>query len=231
MADAAVVGRDLSSGEQHRPPRAWSASRKPSSAPAGCAELVLPDRERRDPDAAADEHRAAPVDAGAAKADARAGRADSSSSPARARTGGAVPGPTSSSRNSSSGAPRRSAHAREGARQERPLRPPPHPTARGREHVELAGLRAAARRVLAAQHDVRPELLAARDRRPRGGRTAPARGRRSPGAGCLRVDLLQRDHLGSPCAAAAAIARAAAIPPDIVVMHGIRRATAAVRIS
>jgi hypothetical protein len=35
---------------------------------------------------------------------------------------------------------------------------------------------------------------------------------------------------GSPCAAAA-IARTAAIPPDIVVMQGIRLATAAARIS
>ncbi len=47
----------------------------------------------------------------------------------------------------------------------------------------------------------------------------------------LVVDLLEGDHLLARAAAGAEIARAAAIPPAIVVMQGMPRATAAERIS
>ena len=60
VADRAVVGRDPRAGSSAAP-AACAASRKPSSVSRRGAERVLPDRQRRDADAAADEQRPAPV--------------------------------------------------------------------------------------------------------------------------------------------------------------------------
>ena len=78
------------------------------------------------------------------------------------------------------------------------------------------------RRVVATRERLRPFAARARQATSRRSRRRGSRCRAAAPAARPRAARLRR---------AAAIARAAAIPPDIVVMHGIPRATAAARIS
>ena len=148
----------------------------------------------------------------------RAGRRAASPSPASSSHSRCVPGPTSSRKNSTrpSSPVRRTETARRGTA----ARAPPAPPLGRGQHVELARLGARGR-VARTRGPRRARPLGGRATRPGGGRT---------GALTARVDLLQRDHVGSP-SRAARIARAAAWPPESVVMQGIPRATAARRIS
>src|SRR5205085_2692407 len=114
--------------------------------------------------------------------------------------------------------------------QERPLTAAAAPPRRRRQHVELAGAGSRAAAVRAAEHDVGAVTLARED-----GGVPPAEGsgRRSAHGTSVgrRAWMSCKARTGNAPRRAAAIARAAAIPPAIVVMHGIDRATAALRIS
>ena len=163
-ADRAVVGRDPRVAQQ---PRALGVRRVAEAEQRRRAERVLPDRERRDPDAAADEQRAAlaPPARGSRRP---SGPSSHSPSPARSSHSRRVPGPTSSKQEVERAvlvAPQ----DRERARQERPLVGAPAPALARGEHVELARLRQRAVGV-EHRHDV---VGAVRGARPRTGQSAP----------------------------------------------------------
>ena len=195
--------------------------------------MVLPDRQRRDPDPAADEQRRA---ARARRAKADPERAEDPETVARAEL--AQPFRSRSDvldqelELVTTG--RRAQHA-EGPGQERPLAVPPTPALGGGQHVELPGLRAGPVGVGGPQNGVGPMLLA-----PGDGHVATAERRphavddRRAGAQCtseVRAWISCSETTCGSWRRAAEIARAAAIPPAIVVMHGIPRAMAAERIS
>ena len=203
------------------------------------AQRVLPDRERRDPHPAADEQRAPPV---TRRAEPEPERPDEQQRVAGGELAQPVrPGSDVLDQEPQLIATRRSPQDAERAGQERPPVLSSTPTCGGGEHVELPGRWARAAGIRGAQNDVVAEPLARDDRR-----AAPAERRLDAvGAQCRRSGV-RADACACPCTCAwiswsestpgslrraAAIARAAAIPPDIVVMHGIPRAIAAERIS
>ena len=123
MAGRAVVGGDLGVVEQRRAARVLGVAEAEQRRRA--AELVLPDRQRRDPDAAADQQRRPAV--------TRRREADPQRAEDRQLVAGvsshsrSVPGPTSSSMNCSSSVPagaRSTENAR--GRNGRCDAPPPH---------------------------------------------------------------------------------------------------------
>ena len=202
--------RGVAEAEQRRRRRARRAQR------------VLEDRQRRDADAAADEQRAAAV----LRRREAAARAGPSTHSAVARAQLAQPlGARADVLEQELRARRRAvARDREGARQERPLVLPAAPALGGGEHAELARPRARDRRGRRREHAVGAELAARRDGQqapaPSGARTRPSAPRlaltrgASARAGARAVELLQGEHLGLAARARAAIARAAASPPD-----------------
>lgn len=123
----------------------------------------------------------------------------------------------------------RAQHA-ERTRKERTLAGSSTPPLGGGEHVELPSLRSRPGGILAAQHDVGPVSLsgldldaAAAERCSHAVAAQPTSLRLAPWISWSAITA------GAP-RRAAEIALAAAIPPDIVVMQGMPRATAAVRI-
>ena len=226
--------------EQRRPPRRGrpSGSRAAPSRPRRSSSCEA--QQRRGADAAAHEQRP--------RARRRAGRKPMPSGPderqalARraARPAARCPGPTSSSRKLELAVLAR-ARVGEGARQVGPLVLPSAPAARRGQHVELARLgvggpaaveradqRRRRRAARTARHVRGPPLgrgerarlsRSQRDRPP--GRSARPSRRCSSWSDTTSVSPLRL----------ARIARCAALAPDIVVMQGMPRATAARRIS
>ena len=130
MAAAAVVGRDLRA-RAGAPRRRRARRRGIRAARSPVAELVLPDRQRRDPDAAADQQRPPSV-ARPARSRCRADRRATVRPRARARTGGWSPArrPRPGTEARPHRRPRRrgaGAQDAERARQERPLAGSPAP--------------------------------------------------------------------------------------------------------
>ena len=199
-------------------PSACSASRKPEQRRGRRAERVLPDRQRRDPDAAADEQRRAARRAARAKPMPERPEQPQPVAGAQLAQPRACPGrrPRAGSRAVPSSW--RAQH-RERAREERALVRAPAPALGRGEHVELARVR---RRAVGVEHGRarrrrrrararRPRQQAAAERRERAvAHALPPRGAAAP----LRVQLLQRDAPAGAPWRAAAIARAAAMPPD-----------------
>ena len=141
-------------------------------------------------------------------------------SPARSSPSRVVPGPTASSMNSRRAVD--AAHDAERARQERALVGAPAPALGRGQHVELAGVGRGPVRVVADEDVVGADAAVLEDLR----QAAPERRERPRHSTRVRTELrfaraapAARPPAGSPTRAAA-IARAAAIPPAIVVMHG-----------
>ena len=144
-----------------------------------------------------------------------------------------MPGPTSSSTKSSR-AVAVAARDRERARQERPLVRAAAPALGGGEHVELARVGRRPAGSATREHDVGAERAA-----PAITGSAPAAERRERAVAHVAATapppvarwISCSERTGGAPWRAAAIARAAAMPPAIVVMHGTPRAIAARRIS
>ena len=217
-------------------PSAWAASRKPSSVSARRRA-----RRPRSPAARSRRRRRRGSGGGrraAARSRGRAGRAGAARRRRRARTAGWCRGrrPRAGSRAS----PSSRAHDAERARQERALVLSPAPALGRGEHVELAGVGARPVGVGDGEHHVRAVARrpTSTQRRP----SAPARAARQRHAS-LTPTLPQCGVPSLACSscsdttAGLAVPRrrrsrgVAAIPPAIVVMHGMPRATAARRIS
>ena len=122
----------------------------------------------------------------------------------------------------------------ERARQERPLVLAPAPALGRREHGELAGIGRRPVRVGDREHDVGAVAPPPDDREPppreRGERAVAAHDVTAPAPLARWISWSERTSGTTPWRSPA-IARAAAIPPVIVVMQGIPRAIAARRIS
>ena len=238
MADGPVVGGDARPGEQFRAGGVGGIP-EPEQRRRLDRQRVLPDRKRRDPDPAADEQRAPTV---TRCAEPEPERPDEQQPIAGVKLAQPVrPGPHVLDQEPQLVTLGRSPQDAERARQERSPAFAPAPPRRRGEHVELPGLGTRAARVIAPQDDVVAKPLARGDRRG-----APAERRLDAvGTQCRRSGV-RAAACACPCTCAwiswsestpgslrraAAIARAAAIPPDIVVMHGIPRAIAAERIS
>ena len=226
-------------------PAACAASRKPSSVVAP-PERVAPDHQRRDPDAAAHEHRPAAGRAGGGRSRGRAGRAARRRRPAPSAHSRSVPGPTSSSTKSSRPSPWRRATENARGRNGRSSAPPPQRSAAA-SIANWPGSGAGPSGSATREHDVGPVRLAPHDGQP------PAPERRERAVAASSAKRTRKGKLACPahetaaapsarCSScsertshvpvrAEAIARAAAIPPVIVVMHGTPRAIAARRIS
>ena len=213
----AVVGRERGlAAEQARGLRVGAVAepeqRRRLRRRAACS-ASLPDHERRDADAAADQHRTR-ARGGRAEADTRAGRRATPRRPGASCPSRSVPGPIASSRNSSR-AGAGAAHGESAAelRAARGPAPPRH----GGQHVELPGQRRRPALIGDADQVVRPDPLvrdhAARApaERRQGARTLLGRGEpglqldaheatggvSASGAGCVAaVELLQRAHTG-----------------------------------
>ena len=234
-------------------PSAWAAVAEAEQREGGGADAVGPDRERRDADPAADEDRAPPL---ARRAEAAAERPEHEELVAGLELAQAVgPGPDVLEQEVERPVLVRPEHA-ERARQERPLVGAAAPALRRGEHVELAGVGGRPLGIGDREDAVRPVVPASNDacRAASEGRQRPlirggaARDRMatisSPSHLHARFKTDVHDPAATPRACSswsettagsprrsAAIARVAAIPPAIVVMHGIPRPTAARRIS
>ena len=236
MADASVVGGhprpvdELGAGGVGGVAEAEQVGRL-------AVELVVPDRQRRNPHAATDEHRAPPCPRGGEADPQRADERQVVAGPQLAQAPGSgadvldhelelvVTRPTPRAQNA------------ERPGQERALALSPAPSLRGAQHVELSGLRARTGRVGAAQDGVGAVALGGRhaggaraERRPDAVGDGGAHCEDTAPAGRLRCSSCSETTSGSP-RRAAMIARAAARPPDMVVMHGMPWVIAAERIS
>ncbi len=239
MPDAAVVGGDRGRGEEIRPGRVHAipkADHDGRCRPVGGwwvgIQLVLPDGQRRDPHAAADQQRLAIL---VGIGEAVAERPDQEQLLAGLQLAEPIRARADILDEKLELALARPQHA-EGAGQERPLALSPAPPLRRLEHVELPRAGSRPGWVAAAQHDIGTVGLARGD----GGRAAAERsGRpahatsvgRGSGWGPLIPWISWSERTSGSPRRAEAIARAAAIPPAIVVMQGIPRAIAAERIS
>src|SRR6185503_11554894 len=105
---------------------------------------------------------------------------------------------------------------RERARQERPLVLEPAPAVGGREHRELPGVRRRPVRVGDREHVVGADRATTRHAQPAAAERREAHGATPAPAALARWISCSESTVGEPWRAAA-IARAAAIPPDIVV--------------
>ena len=221
----------LRAAQQRRPGRRVRGreSRAARSSARARRERVLEDRERRDPDAAADEER--PPARPAARVKPRPSGPSAHSSLARAqlaqppRAGADVLEQEVRLAVAAGGRPRRRAAGR-AARSS----PPPQRSA-AREHRELAGLGALGRR---------DRRRAARGRRRAASMPVTVSSRRAEAGAAMRRSLTpSRPRAapagtaprGSPSRRALAIARAAETPAESVVRQGIPCITAARRIS
>src|ERR1019366_8863355 len=225
MAHAAVIGGQAGPAEQQRAlgMRGVAESKQCSRVQ---SQLVLPDRQWRDPHPAADQQRTPLI--------TRGGEANAEWPDQPQILSGLQltqpPGPRPHVLDQELQlAPRaRRAHDAERAGQKRPLVLPRPPARPGAEHVELAGLRPWSNAVGDPQDHVGAVLLT-------GGNAGSPAAERGGHAGrthrtSLRWSLCGETTSGTP-RGAEAIARAAAIPPAIVVMHGTPLAIAAERIS
>src|SRR4051794_2689133 len=207
----------------------------------GVAQRVLPDRERRDPDATADEQRP-PI--GLRRAEADAERTEQPQPVARAQLAQAPRARAHVLEEEVEPAVLVGAENGERAREEGPLVGPSAPPLARRQHVELPRVRRRPAGVEHGDHVVgaTPSVSdhgaeAAAERGERAVHPRRGRGGAGPVAHALSAACDPRawrswseTTSGSP-RRAAAIARAAAMPPDSVVMHGMPRAIAAPRIS
>jgi len=196
-------------------------------------QLVAQDHERRGPDAAADEHRPAAV---AGRRERPAERAEQPQAVALAQLRQA-PRPGADVLEHELQAPAaRGPRDGERPRQERALVVAAGPPLRGGQHVELPRLR---RRAVLVEH-LEDEVRAHRPAARHVGEPAAER-REHPsvdpldghgeGTPSSEAWISCRLTTGASSTRAAAIARAAAIPPAIVVMQAMPRATDARRIS
>ena len=197
-------------------------------------ELVLPDRQRCDPDAAADQQRPA---AGAGRHEAEPQRTEDRQLVAVHQLAQPL-GPRADDveQELQLVAARRRAQHRERPRQKRALVGSPAPSLGGCQHVELTGGRTRAVCVGTAQHVVGAVAIMRDDRHgadPEGRQHAFAQAASRSTLGPPSPDpcsACSESTSGSP-RRAAMIARAAALAPEIVVMQGIPRVTEAARIS
>ena len=227
MAGRAVVGGHAGRWPAGSRPAAWAASRKPSSAGAGS-----PAASRASCQIASGATPTPPPHSSAVRpsrggAEARAERAEHPQAVARAERRQALGARADRLEQELQRAAGGAQHG-EGPRQERPA-VVPAPALRRGEHVELARVRRRPLGVGGREHDVGADLAArgdlqapAPERRERA-LAAPRHAPAPAGAACAGRWTSCSDSTPSSPRRAAAIARAAARPPESVVRHGIPR--------
>ena len=191
------------------------------------AERVAPDHQRRDPDPATDEHRPAAV---ARRREPAAQRPEQPDVVAGLQRGEPLRPRPDVLEHEVERPVRVAARDRERARQERPLVGAATPALGRGQHRELPGIGSRPVRVGDGEQHVGAVPAASGHAQPPAAERRQAHGATPAPAALARWISCRESTVGEPWRAAA-IARAAAIPPDIVVMHGMPRAIAARRIS